>query len=61
MDLKKHIKAFHTRSDSTYGAPRIWKDLMDMGIRVSKKRVARLMRGDDHLWRFSPQEHTNHC
>ena len=44
MDLKKHIKAFHTRSDGTYGAPRIFKDLMDVGIRVSKKRVARLMR-----------------
>ena len=44
MDLKKQIKAFHTRSDSTYGAPRIFKDLMDMGIRVGKKRVARLMR-----------------
>ena len=44
MDLKKHIKAFHTRSDSTYGAPRIWKDLMDIGILVGKKRVARLMR-----------------
>lgn len=42
--LKAHIKAFHTRLDSTYGAPRIWKDLMDMGIRVGKKRVARLMR-----------------
>ena len=42
--LKAHIKAFHTRSDSTYGAPRIWKDLMDLGIRVGKKRVARLMR-----------------
>ena len=41
MDLKQHIKAFHTRSDSTYGAPRIFKDLMDMGIRVGKKRVAR--------------------
>ena len=24
-DLKKHIKAFHTRSDGTYGAPRIWE------------------------------------
>ena len=43
-DLKAHIKAFHTRSDGTYGAPRIWRDLMDMGILVSKKRVARLMR-----------------
>ena len=37
--LKEHIKAFHTRSDGTYGA-----DLMDVGIRVGKKRVARLMR-----------------
>ncbi len=44
MDLKKHIKAFHTRSDGTYGAPRIFKDLMDVGILVGKKRVARLMR-----------------
>ncbi len=39
--LKEQIKAFHTRSDGTYGAPRIFKDLMDVGIRVSKKRVAR--------------------
>ncbi len=43
-DLKKKIKAFHTRSDGTYGAPRIWKDLMDIDIQVGKKRVARLMR-----------------
>ncbi len=43
-DLKEHIKAFLTRSDGTYGCPRIWKDLMDVGIRVSKRRVARLMR-----------------
>ena len=42
--LKVHIKAFHTRSDGTYGAPRIFKDLMDIDIRVGKKRVARLMR-----------------
>lgn len=42
--LKNISRAFHTRSDGTYGAPRIWKDLMDMGIRVGKKRVARLMR-----------------
>ena len=43
-DLKEHIKAFHTRSDGTCGAPRIWKDLMDVGIRVGKRRIARLMR-----------------
>ena len=45
--LKAHIKAFHTRSDGTYGAPRIWKDLMDIDILVGKKRVARLMREMD--------------
>ena len=60
-DLKAHIKAFHTRSDSTYGAPRIWRDLMDMGILVSKKRVARLMREIGICGVFSPQAHANHC
>jgi len=43
-DLKERIKAFHTRSDGTYGTPRIWQDLVGAGIRVGKKRVARLMR-----------------
>lgn len=45
MRISRSIsRAFHTRSDSTYGAPRIWKDLMDVGILVGKKRIARLMR-----------------
>ncbi len=42
-DLKEQIKAFHARSDSTYGAPRIWENLAALGIRIGKKRVARLM------------------
>ena len=42
--LKERIKAFHTRSDGTYGTPRIWEDLVGLGICVGKKRVARLMR-----------------
>ncbi len=41
-ELKEKTKAFHTCSDGTYGVPLIWKDLV--GIRVGKKRVARLMR-----------------
>jgi putative transposase len=38
------IRASHTRSDGTYGAPRIWEDLRDAGEHVGRKRVARLMR-----------------
>jgi len=42
--LTEHIRVFHQRSDSTYGAPRIFEDLLEMGIQTSKKRIARLMR-----------------
>ena len=38
------IRGFHTRSRGTYGAPRIHEDLREDGVRVSRKRVARLMR-----------------
>jgi putative transposase len=42
--LMERIGAFHTASHGTYGSPRIRADLRDAGIRVSQKRVARLMR-----------------
>jgi putative transposase len=39
------IQQFHQRSDGTYGAPRLWKDLREeAGHRVGQKRIARLMR-----------------
>jgi hypothetical protein len=39
------LRAFHQRSDGTYGAPRLWKDLRELaGLKVGQKRVARLMR-----------------
>lgn len=41
-----NVRIAHQRSDGDYGAPRIHQDLRDDGIRVGKKRVARLMRGD---------------
>jgi putative transposase len=45
-ELLAPIQHFHQRSDGTYGAPRIWKDLREeAGHRVGQKRVARLMRG----------------
>jgi len=42
--LTNMIKFWHKRSYGTYGAPRIHADLRDDGIRIGRKRVARLMR-----------------
>ena len=41
--LTQQIRAIHARSDGTYGAPRIYAELLDEGIRIGCKRVARLM------------------
>jgi putative transposase len=42
--LTSEIRAAHAASKDTYGAPRIQFDLAEQGIRVSRKRIARLMR-----------------
>lgn len=42
--LQGLIQKIHTRSRGTYGAPRIHAELVDMGIKIGRKRVARLMR-----------------
>jgi transposase InsO family protein len=42
--LVVHIKAIHRRSHGTYGSPRVHAELVEEGHRVSRKRVARLMR-----------------
>ena len=42
--LTELIKGFHQRSNGTYGAPRIFHDLCEIGIHTSRKRVARPMR-----------------
>lgn len=42
--LLVEIKASHEASRQTYGAPRVLDDLRQAGHRVSRKRVARLMR-----------------
>jgi putative transposase len=39
-----HVRRIHAISRQTYGAPRIHRELRADGIRVGKKRVARLMR-----------------
>jgi len=41
---RERIKAIHAWSDGTYGVPRILEELRGEGLRISGKRVARLMR-----------------
>jgi putative transposase len=42
--LLERIRGIHERSRGTYGVPRVHAELADDGIRVGRKRVARLMR-----------------
>jgi len=42
--LKERIRAIHEGSRGTYGTPRIHAELLAQGVRVGRKRVARLMR-----------------
>lgn len=42
--LRVQIAAFHRQSRRRYGSPRIHRDLREAGTRVSRRRVARLMR-----------------
>lgn len=42
--LTTNIHTAHARSQGTYGVPRIHAELAEQGIRVGRKRVARLMR-----------------
>ena len=43
-ELRGAIRTLHEESRGTYGAPRVHAELMAQGCRVSRKRVARLMR-----------------
>jgi putative transposase len=44
-ELTVTIREIHHLSDGTYGSPRVWADLrLGSGVRVSRKRVERLMR-----------------
>jgi putative transposase len=45
--LTQRIRKIHKHSKGTYGAPRIHAELVEAGISVGRKRVARLMRAAD--------------
>jgi transposase InsO family protein len=42
--LAAEIREIHERSRNTYGSPRIHAELRDMGYRIGRNRVAKLMR-----------------
>lgn len=44
--LAERIREIHHRSKGTYGYPRVHAELRALGVRCSRKRVARLMRKD---------------
>jgi putative transposase len=44
MKLLERIREIHEESDQTYGSPRITSVLLDEGFKVSRPRVARMMR-----------------
>lgn len=49
------IKDSHERSRRTYGAPRVWEDLLEAGVRIGRKRVARLMRKQGLCGAYRPR------
>jgi putative transposase len=51
--LQLAIRAAHAESAGRYGAPRVHRELRAAGLRVSRKRVARLMRADGLVARRS--------
>jgi putative transposase len=53
--LMLNVRIAHQRSDGTYGAPRVHRDLRAAGLHVAKKRVARLMRADGLVGRAPKQ------
>jgi transposase InsO family protein len=44
VELSAQIAAIHRESRGTYGAPRVHAELAAQGVRLGRKRVARLMR-----------------
>ncbi len=42
--LLAHIRAIHAEFKAEYGWPRVWRELLDRGVRVGKDRVQRLMK-----------------
>lgn len=44
LELTQHIQKLYIESDSSYGSPRMTMALLEQGVKVSRPRVARLMK-----------------
>ena len=59
MSLLAKIKTIHRKNRGSYGYPRITKELKDQGLKINKKKVARLMRENGifglQIKRFRPK------
>jgi putative transposase len=44
--LLAHIRSAFARSNGTYGSPRVTRELQDEGLKVGRRRTARLMRAN---------------
>lgn len=53
--LKARIIDSHANSDSTYGTPRVKKDLVAEGETVSRRRIGRIMKENELYSRHSPK------
>ena len=42
--MTERIRQIHEHRDFTYGRPRIYAELRDMGLQINRERVGRLMR-----------------
>lgn len=61
--LLLQIQAIHRQGRQTYGSPRVHQALREQGVRVSRKRVARLMQqsGLRGVWRGGNRPRTTQC
>lgn len=63
--LKVHVHEVHQRGRAAYGSPRVHRGLRKKGIRVSRKRVARLMQEEGLVGRprrrFKHTTDSNHA
>ncbi len=51
-ELAEKARAIFERSRQTYGAPRVHRELRRQDVRCSRKRVARIMRGQGLAGRY---------
>lgn len=59
LELTERIRAAHQHSRGTYGSPRVYRALTEMGCRVSENRVARIMRAQGIKARVATLRYSN--